>query len=516
MAAYPGRHWRGDLSLAAAFWGSILSGGLIAAAAGLAGWLVLRGLIMPWGVLLLVSANWGVRLLVAVWQVVGVWRSASRHASRGGRRFWAVLVKVLLVLGVVQTGWLVASRAVPELREAALIAAGDPSVGGFEIQVLNHGRELAFTGGIPFGATRALQKALAAAPDVRVVHLTSQGGRIVEARHMRDLLRSRGLWTFVPRRCLSACTLAFLGGARRFITSAGGLGFHAGHFPGVTGIEQAAQNAAMEQDALQAGVSPAFARRAYGTATAAMWFPTATELLESHFATDLDAGQFALSGLGAHPSREDVVAALRAAPLFDAIAAADPARFATMVDGFAADLAAGTQTAVAEARLRGVTGLVLRDSMPRASDAALRLMAEALLEDIAAIGPRDPDACHDFLSADPTHPADVDRFISPMQEQRTNAAVEAIIRSAIGAPPRHPPDAAIQAARERLLAVLRQRYPPAVLRQLTQFGTPQLPRADTCRVAQIVFRETLALPDPDGAVMLRAILGGDAKVPPAR
>ena len=69
---------------------------------------------------------------------------------------------------------------------------------------------------------------------LKVVHLNSTGGRILEAERIGALIKGRNLSTYVPAQCLSACTIIFLSGHERFIGPSGRLGFHQPDFPGMS------------------------------------------------------------------------------------------------------------------------------------------------------------------------------------------------------------------------------------------------------------------------------------------
>lgn len=93
------RHWRGQLSLGVTYW-------LI---------FFLPSLLTASGISLLVFLNrtpggpafhW-IAIAISVffsglfvWQIVGLWRSASNHRMRGGKRIWALLAKIVVTLSV--------------------------------------------------------------------------------------------------------------------------------------------------------------------------------------------------------------------------------------------------------------------------------------------------------------------------------------------------------------------------------------------------------------------------------
>jgi len=100
--SYFARHWRGDISLGRSYWinGAVI--GLVfllffyGAVAGLALGVQDRSA-QVFGLVVLIIAQVG----LFIWQAVGIWRSASKHVGRGGKKVWAILAKIAICLGVV-------------------------------------------------------------------------------------------------------------------------------------------------------------------------------------------------------------------------------------------------------------------------------------------------------------------------------------------------------------------------------------------------------------------------------
>jgi hypothetical protein len=150
---------------------------------------------------------------------------------------------------------------------------------------LNGGTELEFTGGITFGAAKAFANFTDALQELKTVRLTSNGGRIFEAQLIAEEIKRRGLNTYVPTYCVSACTIVFLSGRDRLIDSKGRLGFHQPDFPGLDD-QQRREMIEVEQGRLMSlGVSSAFAKKVNSTPPQSMWYPTIAELLVDHIAT---------------------------------------------------------------------------------------------------------------------------------------------------------------------------------------------------------------------------------------
>ena len=353
MVDYLRRHWRGDLSLARSYW---INGALLSIALGIV--IVVVASITnaeyaPGRTLAVVAAIWIVTVVVLIWQFVGTWRSASRHRSRGGRRLWAITAKVFLVFGVLQFLGQFLSAGLPQLTEHVRILAGDKRMGPHALHVLRDGTELEFVGAITFGLTDEIRATLDANPNIRVIHLNSIGGRIGEARKLRELIRERGLFTYTPVDCVSACTIAFIGGRQRYIGPRARLGFHQASFPGVAQAFLAAQNDADRQALVDAGVDEDFAKRAYATPPQSIWFPTNQELIAAWVITGVAAGSdFAMSGELNRSTPQDIAQELLKIRAYAAVQKAEPELFNVNTSGAPAGIA---------------TSSSMRTPMPRSS-----------------------------------------------------------------------------------------------------------------------------------------------------
>ena len=326
--SYVVRHWRGDLALPLSFW---VNGFALNIALSLS--LAMLGKVVedhfePISGLIWTIALWLVVIGVATWQAVGTWRSAGKHKARGGSGFWAVLTRIVIVLGVLGALGNVVRYAIPSILEHIDIAIGDPRIGRGSLRLLRDNTEIELAGGITFGEVDALEKMLATAPKVRVIHLNSQGGRILEARRLRDIIRSHGLITYTATECNSACTIAFLGGRERFVDRNARLGFHA---PSYRGAPRSLADMASIEDReflAQMGVPRAFVDRIYATPPSDLWYPSIAELRQAHIITGIaDKNVFALTGIGAFNTPAKVEAILMKVSAYAAIRKADPAAF---------------------------------------------------------------------------------------------------------------------------------------------------------------------------------------------
>jgi len=88
--SYISRHWRGQLSLVISYWVNIVTINILFS---LLGSFITNPRIF--------SVLCGVYIIVFIWQIVGCWRSATNYIRTTGRRFWARVVQILLVIGVI-------------------------------------------------------------------------------------------------------------------------------------------------------------------------------------------------------------------------------------------------------------------------------------------------------------------------------------------------------------------------------------------------------------------------------
>ena len=170
-------------------------------------------------------------------------------------------------------------------------------MGESRFRLLQNGTELEYSGGIKIGAAKEFERMLDAAPQVRVLHLNSFGGRVVEADLIAAMVRKRNLTTYVPEQCQSACTHVFLAGRERWLGEHGIIGFHQPSLPGID-KETAAGIVEKERRYLASmGLPNDFISKALATPRNKMWNPTKSELLAARVISGIsDGSRFAVSG----------------------------------------------------------------------------------------------------------------------------------------------------------------------------------------------------------------------------
>lgn len=308
--SYFARHWRGQLSLGVSYWVSgLVAGSLVGFVAGTATPIQeALSLRLACGLSMFLSA---LAISSEVWWLIGVWRSASNHVSRRGRRFWAGVAEAMVVLGFLNISALTYKTYIPQGIEMLSIIAGDAGLPPYQIHVLSGGTDIEFRGGLRAGSARELERILAAAPQAKVLHIESPGGRIREAREMMKLVRERGLTTYTSEDCQSAATLVLVSGKQRVIGANAKVGFHAGNIPGMTLEQKNAGDDLVRSIMQSAGVSAQFINHVLATPPDQMWYPSFDEMLRSGVVTAQFNGEGNATSVGVTNSAPGVAAAAR-------------------------------------------------------------------------------------------------------------------------------------------------------------------------------------------------------------
>lgn len=173
------------------------------------------------------------------------------------------------------------------------------------IELGRGGQDLLLSGDLDEGIAVRVGAILATHPRIKRLHLTSDGGLVEEAMALGRLVTARGLSTYVPESCASACTLVFAHGRRRYLAVGGQLGYHAPYEVGADG-RMIALDPAPERAAYRAaGLPRSFVARVMTVAPADIWVPDAAKLRAAGIVTDyVAADRFpAAAASSAHSSR---------------------------------------------------------------------------------------------------------------------------------------------------------------------------------------------------------------------
>jgi GYF domain 2 len=502
------RHWRGELPLWVSYWVINFLGNLCAVAVPilLAAVFASKSGYYPLSVFATLIGTWVCVLVLACWQLVGTWRSARRYSStrrqQGRHAFWGGLAQAAVIFGVFASISSIVRDGVPQIIETWRVAfQNDPDIPDYSIRVMRDGTEAEIVGGLKYGLTDDFLKILGASRRVKVVHLNSIGGRIGEGEKLFDIIRSRGLTTYVSSECMSACTLAFAGGRERYLRKGAVLGFHKGAFPGINddGLDDGPRAIFA-----RAGFDPEFIAKALSTPNANMYKPEPRVLLAAHVITGVtDGNQFAISGLGTELSKEDIALSLsKALPVFEAMKERFPRSYDSFVDEYHQGVVRGKSEAETIENARAKLIPFIRQLIPLADDDVLVDYVRILIDQYTVLNERDPTAC--YLYASGTGSTNRSWRMPPDLQARELAVEERVIRTAVKRP------TIDQKVKETLWDKVRTRLRSSGVTEsdLEIMGAETVDaskHALYCALNIAMFREIARLPQREGAMLMRTV-----------
>lgn len=281
---------------------------------------------------------------------------------------------------------------------SAASAADGPAVPA-RLTVGPGGRDLRLAGDLTEGVAARVAALLAAHPQIARLHLTSDGGLVEEGAAIGALVAARGLATYVPDACASACTLIFVRGRTRYLATGGRLGFHAPYEIGAQGRMRPVNSAPERAAYRAAGLPAAFVARALAVPPAGIWIPAAAELRAAGIVTEVvGPDRFPDSTLDADPSAAGARAAiLRTLPILQQ---ADAAGLDPIARWYRDGYAAGRPEAEAAAGLRRMAASYLQRRFRAADDGVVRALGHRILAMMRSAGSQDTAACGILAAGD--------------------------------------------------------------------------------------------------------------------
>jgi hypothetical protein len=496
------RHWRGELALPVAYW---VNGVLVASLVPRAFEAAVRARDAASDTSLRTLAALQIfSVLLALglqaWGAVGTIRSATRYAADGGSAAWAALARIVSAVGLVATiGVALLFALGGEGRELFAIASGHDSLPAVEAQVSADGRALVLVGPLGTGSGERALAAMRAAPRLRLVHLSSPGGRLYEATLIAREVARRRLDTYVEDQCASACTFIFLAGQDRGATPNARIGFHRASFAGMDSSALAGNRRLLETYRA-AGVSPAFLERVEATSSRSIWYPTRDELVANHVITRVSlggegAGQLAIAGVR---TRADLRERLAQAPLWAGVERRFPGTLDRAVDAAWAASRGGANDEDVFTAARGALMEVVPKALASAPDTGLDAFGALFVDELDAALALSPQACGKYLDGRLEGAA----VFPPALLQRDQQVLEALFAAPPAAVP-SPTRAELGAALQPVLERLSPGYLRVVQAPEAHAGEPQL----RCESLRALYRGVLQLPDGPRHTALRGLLG---------
>ena len=499
------RHWRGQLSLGISYWlngilGNVTTIALVAAVGTMEeGGYSLRAISFATLGVLLSSVT------VSVWLVVGILRSANHHVARGGSSGWANAARVGCVFSAIVLTSQLSTSILPQIKEYALIASGNDPLGEIDIKVSTNGQSIIIHGMLREGSAEKVQKILDAAPGATFLVLDSAGGRLLEAKQLASVIRSRALNTYVENMCASACTYVFLAGKDRAATPNAQIGFHQPSFPGLDADTQRSATQAMLEIYREAGLPESFIQRIGKTHNQEMWYPTRDELIAAHVITRVSlGGEAATAALGVR-SKQELLLIWGSIPIYQAIEERFPGTIDKAVErGWAVKERGGSDADIQNA-VRSTLSEILQELLKTADISTLESYLKLMISQMSTALAISTEACTKLraatLDASNTLPRE-------MVEREQQLLLHVLAKPAI--PPLTPPDPTqLTQTMQKVNTSLPEKYLDVITNADAYTNQPDL----ACEAIIAYFRIIDSLPQRERHVALRWIFLGDDASP---
>jgi hypothetical protein len=278
------KHLNGDYTLRRSYWVHALFVSFVAPRIGIIFIPILTNLQARY-ISSIFLALTGLGLWLYAWALVGTWRSASNHTSRGGLSGWAAATKFVIILNVFfQIGNLINPQngVYAHLRVARGVQPGKENTLTLDLK----NNSIKISGGMNDGVSDLLDEKLTLNPSIKTIVLNSEGGWLREGVLVAKIVSKYNLSTQAEILCASSCTVAFIAGKDRYIKANTKLGFHRVRtIEGDDGIKSQDQ---LRDIYRKAGVKEAFIDKVMTIPSGDMWYPTQNELAEASVITRFD------------------------------------------------------------------------------------------------------------------------------------------------------------------------------------------------------------------------------------
>jgi hypothetical protein len=453
----------------------------------------------------LVVGIWISIVTISIWQWVAVWRASNKHIERRALQLkkapWARIAKVMAVIAFLQFGGAILTTGIPQIAEMSRIAfLDDPDIPNYSIRVMRNGTEAEITGGIKFGLATDFTRILRASRQIGVVHLNSIGGRIGEGEQLYNVIRDNHLTTYVSERCLSACTLAFSAGRDRILRHGAILGFHRGSFAGED-LKDSLELDGQRKIFTAAGYAPRFIVRALATPSAEMWKPSEVELLGAGVITRISNGaDYAVSGFPPDVSKAYFSTALaKASVVSAAIRERFPGRYDDMVESYYKAVIDGKTEVETKNAVQQQITVIVSDLRPSAADDILVELANLYADQFAAMQKQGAAACYRFASG---------RMVAddmPAAIAARQYDLEArIVRTVSAKSDLKMPSPQLWKKVNNDLSA--RGVSNADIDLIAKDNLPDSQQARYCAVMIIIYKATAALPQAEGAQVMRSMI----------
>jgi len=389
------RHWRGEHSLAKSFWVNVLLINMCIRIFEV--WLTEASPIENPVVASQVTITYVFVALAIVypWQIVGLWRSASRHVEETQKGFWAGAAKVLVVLGVLGTLGNV-NISWPVYKDLYQIGFGKDEYGNYKVELTDNGELIHLQGGLGFGIAKDVKQLVVKNPNVKGIILDSIGGRIYEGRELSKIILINGLDTYTLNGCYSACGTAFISGNKRYLAKGANLAFHQ-YQSGAKSLDPYVDMPAEQKKDLRIyqrrGISQDFIDRIFKAKKDDLWYPTIEEMLNAGVLHEVVNPSNLKPIKYGRVNISDLEEGLKDISAFQAIKKYEPKAYQEIIRNMEVQMKKGASMLEMQQEVGAYIQLIASKALPRTSDKALIVFARETTNIMAMLEKKDPILC---------------------------------------------------------------------------------------------------------------------------
>ncbi|MCX5632989.1 MAG: hypothetical protein NTW93_04875 [Phycisphaerae bacterium] len=275
------KHWQGKLPLAVSFWINFVLLNFVIGS--IRYFIYTQGIIENPVVIVREFIFFSIFMFFIFypWQIIGLWRSCHNHIKKTGRRFWARLGQIIVILFLIVLSVKLTS-SLPGYKEHLRTGfRKDTELEDYTITLKKNNTLIRLDGELRYGISKDVANFLRKYPNVKGIILDSFGGRPYEGRALARLISTYGLDTYSIRGCHSAATTAFIAGKNRFLVRGANLGFHRPRYD-KSSNKYIKKSEAKDMLIFQRqGVKQEFIDKLFNTPYDDVYFPKYSELLKA-------------------------------------------------------------------------------------------------------------------------------------------------------------------------------------------------------------------------------------------
>ncbi|MDO5652564.1 MAG: hypothetical protein Q4G39_00435 [Brachymonas sp.] len=181
----------------------------------------------------------------------------------------------------------------------------------------------------------------------------------------------------------------------------------------------------------------------------------------------------------------------------------DPQAYEVLKTEFEQGVKRGTRQEELVVHMQARMGELMRERLPRASNASVVAYFTPVVTAMEAIHAKDPEACLQILGGVNTRA--LSRNVSSDLQLKTDDALAEVIKSAATNPQSPPDQQEVQALMAGISKKVMQRHTSAIAQVMERGGSPSSSKELMCSITLDTMHEVLTLPEEQAGMLLRGM-----------